>query len=75
MVVEDSVLNQLNNIVDIITPILSDIKTNVSNTGNIPTDENKVILKEIAKKLRALKKDIISLYNKDSTIQTTLNND
>ena len=72
MAVEDSVITQLKSIVDIITPILSDIKTNTSNTGNIPTDENKVILREIAKKLRILKKDITSLYNKDNTIQTTL---
>ena len=68
-------LTLLKNIVDIITPILSDIKTNTGKDNIQTTDDNKVILKEIAKKLKALKASIIDLYQPKPTIQTTLIND
>ena len=71
---DNDAIKHLNNIVNIITPILSDIKTNTQSSKNIQvTPENKVKLKEIAKMLRALKQKIIALYHSKPTKQTSLN--
>ena len=65
-------LTLLKDIVDIITPILSDIKTNTGKDNQQTTDENRVILGQIAKKLKVLKTDIIELYQPKPSIQTKL---
>ena len=71
---DNDAIKHLNNIVNIITPILSDIKTNTQSSKNIQvTPENKVKLKEIAKMLRKLKQKIIVLYHPKPTKQTSLN--
>tara|TARA_R100000995_G_scaffold82668_2_gene56908 strand:+ start:1230 stop:1472 length:243 start_codon:yes stop_codon:yes gene_type:complete len=74
----DDVSKLLKDIVDAITPILSDIKSNTKSALNIQVSQaNKVKLKEIAKKLESLKSKIIPLYHLDyksgSTTQTSLN--
>jgi len=71
---DDDVVIALEAIVTIINPILDDIRTN-SSKGNIQTtDANKVVLKEIAYKLRLLKNDIIPLYHPNITSQSKLFN-
>ena len=73
MVDENDAIKHLNDIVNIITPILSDIKSNTTNKNIQVTPDNKVKLKEIAKKLKALKAQIIALYHPKPTKQTSLN--
>lgn len=73
MVDENDAIKHLNDIVNIITPILSDIKSNTTNKNIQVTPDNKVKLKEIAKKLKALKVQIIALYHPKPTKQTSLN--
>tara|TARA_R110002012_G_scaffold148_1_gene503 strand:+ start:8563 stop:8793 length:231 start_codon:yes stop_codon:yes gene_type:complete len=72
----DDVSKLLKDIVDSITPILSDIKSNQGKLNIQVSQANKVKLKEIAKKLESLKRKIIPLYHLDyksgSTTQTTL---
>ena len=71
---DNDAIKHLNDIVNIITPILSDIKTNTQSSKNIQvTPDNKVKLKEIANKLKALKAQIIALYHPKPTKQTSLN--
>ncbi len=71
---DNDAIKHLNNIVNIITPILSDIKTNTESKTNIQvTPDNKVKLKEIAKMLKTLKAKIIALYHPKPTKQTSLN--
>jgi len=70
----NEVLNELSRIVDIITPILIDIRDNTSK-DNIQTNEaNKKQLKQIALKLKLLKEDIITLMHPNKTKQTKLFN-
>jgi len=73
----DDVSKLLENIVDSITPIISDIKSNTKSTLNIQVSPaNKVILKDISKKLKSLRLKIIPLYHLNyksgSTTQTKL---
>jgi hypothetical protein len=71
---DNDAIKHLNSIVNIITPILSDIKTNIESKKNIQvTPENKVKLKEIAKILRTLKQKITALFHSKPTKQTSLN--
>lgn len=71
---EDSVLKHLSSIIESINPILEDIRAN-STKDNIQTsDANKVILKEIAYKLRLLKNDVITIMHPNKTKQTRLFN-
>ena len=70
---DNDAIKHLNDIVNIITPILSDIKTNTTNKNIQVTPDNKVKLKEIANKLKALKAQIIALYHPKPTKQTSLN--
>mgnify|MGYP003125884706 CR=1 FL=1 len=72
MTSDNEVLNELSRIVDIITPILIDIKDNTSK-DNIQTNAaNKKQLKQIALKLKLLKEDIITLMHPNKTKQTKL---
>jgi len=74
MTSDNDVLNELSRIVDIITPILIDIRDNTSK-DNIQTNEaNKKQLKQIALKLKLLKEDIITLMHPNKTKQTKLFN-
>jgi hypothetical protein len=72
MTVDKEVLNELNRIVEFITPILIDIK-NTTSKDNIQTNSDNVAqLKQIALKLKLLKEDIITLMHPKKTIQTKL---
>ena len=71
---DNEVLEQLSSIIDTINPILEDIRANSSKRNIQTTDENKVILREIAFKLRELKNDIITLMHPVKTRQTKLFN-
>jgi ABC-type uncharacterized transport system substrate-binding protein len=71
---EDSVLEQLSSIVESINPILEDIRANSSKRNIQTTEENKVILREIAYKLRLLKNDVITIMHPNKTTQTKLFN-
>jgi len=59
-------------IVRSINPILEDIRANSTKRNLQTTDANKVILKEIAYKLRKIKNDMITLYHPIETIQSRL---
>ncbi len=71
---DNEVLKQLSAIIESINPILEDIRANSSKRNIQTTDENKVILREIAFKLRELKNDIITLMHPNKTRQTKLFN-
>mgnify|MGYP003134606312 CR=1 FL=1 len=71
---DNEVLEQLSSIIDTINPILEDIRANSSKRNIQTTNENKVILREIAFKLRELKNDIITLMHPVKTRQTKLFN-
>ena len=71
---DNEVLKQLSAIIESINPILEDIRANSSKRNIQTTDENKVILREIAFKLRELKNDIITLMHPVKTRQTKLFN-
>lgn len=71
---EDSVLEQLSSIVESINPILEDIRANATKDNIQTSAANKVILKEIAYKLRLLKNDVITIMHPNKTTQTKLFN-
>ena len=71
---DNEVLEQLSSIIESINPILEDIRANSSKRNIQTTNENKVILREIAFKLRELKNDIITLMHPVKTRQTKLFN-
>jgi len=68
------VLDELSRIVEIITPILIDIKQNTSKDNIQTNSDNKIQLKQIALKLKLLKEDIITLMHPNKTKQTKLFN-
>jgi len=71
---DNEVLEQLSAIIESINPILEDIRAN-STKDNIQTSKaNRVILKEIAYKLRLLKNDVITIMHPNKTRQTKLFN-
>ena len=71
---EDSALEQLSSIVESINPILEDIRANATKDNIQTSNANKVILKEIAYKLRLLKNDVITIIDPNKTKQTKLFN-
>ena len=71
---DNDVVIALKSIVKTINPILDDIRTNSTKSNIQTTDANKVVLKEIAYKLRLLKNDIIPLYHPNTTTQSRLFN-
>lgn len=68
----DEVLPEINAINESIKDILADIKSNTSKKNIQTLPENKVKLKQIARKLRELKESLIPFYHKKKTIQTGL---
>ena len=68
----DEVLPEINAINESIKDILADIKDNTSKKNMQTLPENKVKLKQIARKLRELKESLIPFYHKKKTIQTGL---
>ena len=62
----------LSSIVSIITELSKDIKSNTSKKNIQTSQDNKVKLKEIAKKLKSIKTKLIDLYQPKKTIQTRL---
>ena len=62
----------LSGIISIITELSKDIKSNTSKKNIQTSQDNKVKLKEIAKKLKSIKTKLIELYQPKKTIQTTL---
>ena len=62
----------LSNIVSIITELSKDIKSNTGKKNIQTSQDNKVKLKEIAKKLKSIKTKLIELYQPKKTIQTRL---
>ena len=71
---DNEVIKVLQAIVESINPILEDIRANSSKRNIQTTEENKVILREIAFKLRNLKNDVITIMNPNKTTQTKLFN-
>jgi len=71
---DNDVVIALKTIVKTINPILDDIRTNSTKSNIQTTEENKVILREIAFKLRNLKNDVITIMNPNKTTQTKLFN-
>ena len=72
MTSDNDVLNDLSRIVEIITPILIDIRQSTSKRDIQTTAENKKTLQQIALKLKLLKEDIITLMHPNKTKQTKL---
>ena len=70
---DNEVLTELSRIVDIITPILIDIRQSTSKRNIQTNSANKKQLKDIALKLKLLKEDIITLMHPNKTKQTKLN--
>tara|TARA_R110001592_G_scaffold40311_3_gene132357 strand:+ start:928 stop:1185 length:258 start_codon:yes stop_codon:yes gene_type:complete len=70
----NEVIVALKAIVDSINPILEDIRANSDKRNIQTTEENKVILKEIAFKLRNLKNNVITVMHPNKTTQTKLFN-
>ena len=62
----------LSDIVSIIAELSKDIKSNTGKKNIQTSQDNKVKLKEIAKKLKSIKTKLIELYQPKKTIQTTL---
>ena len=62
----------LSSIISIIAEIKDDIKSNTSKKNIQTSQDNKVKLKEIAKKLKSIKTKLIDLYQPKKTIQTRL---
>jgi|5B_taG_2_1085324.scaffolds.fasta_scaffold68031_1 hypothetical protein len=62
----------LSGIISIIAELSKDIKSNTSKKNIQTSQDNKVKLKEIAKKLKSIKTKLIDLYQPKKTIQTTL---
>ena len=71
---DNEVIKVLQAIVESINPILEDIRANSSKRNIQTTEENKVILREIAFKLRNLKNDVITIMHPNKTTQTKLFN-
>jgi len=71
---DNEVVKALEAIVESINPILEDIRANATKRNIQTTSENKVILKEIAYKLRLLKNDVITIMHPNKTTQTKLFN-
>jgi hypothetical protein len=69
---DNEVLTELSRIVDIITPILIDIRQSTSKRNIQTNDANKKQLRQIALKLKLLKEDIITLMHPNKTKQTKL---
>jgi len=69
---DNEVLNDLSRIVEIITPILIDIRQSTSKRYIQTTAENKKALQQIALKLKLLKEDLITLMHPNKTKQTKL---
>ena len=69
---DNEVLTELSRIIDIITPILVDIRQSTSKRKIQTNDANKKQLKQIALKLKLLKEDIITLMHPNKTKQTKL---
>jgi len=70
----NEVIKALQVIVDSINPILEDIRNNSTKANIQTTAANKVILKEIALKLRNLKNDVITTMHPNKTTQSKLFN-
>ena len=62
----------LSSIVNIIAELSKDIKSNTGKKNIQTSQDNKVKLKEIAKKLKSIKTKLIELYHPKKTIQTRL---
>jgi len=62
----------LSGIISIIAELSKDIKSNTSKKNIQTSQDNKVKLKEIAKKLKSIKTKLIELYQPKKTIQTRL---
>ena len=62
----------LSDIVSIIAELSKDIKSNTGKKNIQTSQDNKVKLKEIAKKLKSIKTKLIDLYQPKKTIQTRL---
>lgn len=62
----------LSSIVNIIAELSKDIKSNTGKKNIQTSQDNKVKLKEIAKKLKSIKTKLIELYQPKKTIQTRL---
>ena len=71
---DNEVIKALQTIVESINPILEDIRANSDKRNIQTTEENKVILREIAFKLRNLKNDVITIMHPNKTTQTKLFN-
>jgi len=69
---DNEVLNELNRIIEIITPILIDIRQSTSKRNIQTNSTNKKQLQQIALKLKLLKEDIITLMHPNKTKQTKL---
>ncbi len=69
---DETVDDILSDIVSIITELSKDIKSNTSKKNIQTSQDNKVKLKEIAKKLKSIKTKLIDLYQPKKTIQTRL---
>ena len=69
---DNEVLTELSRIVEIITPILIDIRQSTSKRNIQTNAANKKQLKQIALKLKLLKEDIITLMHPNKTKQTKL---
>lgn len=65
----DDVKPEIKRISESIQSILADIKLNTGKANIQTTDENKAKLKEIAIKLRKLRKDMLSYYHPKKTTQ------
>jgi hypothetical protein len=69
---DNEVLNELNRIIELITPILIDIRQSTSKRNIQTNSVNKKQLQQIALKLKLLKEDIITLMHPNKTKQTKL---
>lgn len=69
---DNEVLNELNRIIEMITPILIDIRQSTSKRNIQTNSVNKKQLQQIALKLKLLKEDIITLMHPNKTKQTKL---
>ena len=68
----EDVLPEIQRINESIQSILADIKSNTGKANIQTKEENKVKLKEIAKKLKELQTNMLSYYHPKKTKQTQL---
>tara|TARA_B100000902_G_C26545086_1_gene544388 strand:- start:61 stop:288 length:228 start_codon:yes stop_codon:yes gene_type:complete len=68
----ETVDDVLSSIFSIIAELSKDIKSSTGKNNIQTTQDNKVKLKEVAKKLKLIKTKLIDLYQPKKTIQTTL---